>query len=67
VDGFRRTGNQDHLPRSLFSRAWLKTVDGDPEAARADPVWKIAERGPMRLSLAAFHPYRARAFHTVKP
>jgi len=72
VDGFRRSGNMDHLPRSLLARAWLRFITGartGPESAQADldEAWEIAERGPMRLHMADIHLYRARLFHGVEP
>jgi len=30
VDGLRRAGTMDHLPRGLLSRAWLRFLEGDP-------------------------------------
>jgi tetratricopeptide (TPR) repeat protein len=64
-----RAGSQDQLPRGLLSRAWLRFLEGDAEAARADldEAWEIAERGPMRLFMADIHLYGARLFHAVKP
>lgn len=65
VDGLRRAGQQDHLPRGLLTRAWLRAAMGDAEAARADlgEAQEIAERGPMPLHLADVALYRARLFH----
>ncbi len=69
VDGLRRAGTQDHLPRGLLTRAWLRFLAGDAAGAQADldEAWEIAERGPMRLFLADVHLYRARLFHGVTP
>jgi tetratricopeptide (TPR) repeat protein len=69
VDGLRRAGQLDDLPRGLLSRAWLRFVQGDHDGARTDldEAWEIAERGPMRLFLTDIHLYRARLFHAVKP
>jgi hypothetical protein len=72
VDGFRRSGFQDFLARSLLTRAWLRTLIGSPtggENARTDldEAWEIAARGPMRLHMGDIHLYRARLFHDVKP
>ena len=69
VDGLRRAGSADHIPRGLLCRAWLRSVDGDTSGARADldEAWQIAERGPMRLFMADIHLYRARLFHAVTP
>ncbi len=65
VDGLRRAGRIDHLPRGLLTRAWLLSTLGDPDATRADlaEAQEIAERGPMPLHLADVHLYRARLFH----
>ena len=64
VDGLRRAGRQDHIPRGILFRAWLRFVGGDPDRARADldEAWEIAERGPMPLFMADILLYRARLF-----
>jgi TIR domain len=67
TDGLRRAGSQDHLPRGLLSRAWLRCLDGDwtgPDSAEADldEAFEIGLRGPMPLYLADIHLYRARLF-----
>ena len=64
VQGLQRSGRADDLPRALLTRAWLRALQGDPTAARADldEAQQIAERGPMRLFLADVHLYRARLF-----
>jgi len=67
VDGLRRSGNMDDLPRGLLTRAWLRSLTGaraGPEGAQSDldEAWEIAERGPMPLFLADIHLYRARLF-----
>jgi tetratricopeptide (TPR) repeat protein len=67
VSGIRRAGSQDHLPRGLLTRAWLRSLTGartGPESAQSDldEAWEIAERGPMPLFLADIHLYRARLF-----
>ena len=69
VDGLRRAGTMDHLPRGLLSRAWLRFLEGDADASRRDldDAWQIAERGPMRLFMADVHLHRARLFHAEKP
>jgi tetratricopeptide (TPR) repeat protein len=69
VDGLRRVGQQDHIPRALLSRAWLRVMESDTDGARADldEAWQIAERGPMRLHMADIHLYRSRLFHRVTP
>jgi len=65
VDGLRRAGQVDELPKGLLTRAWLRSTQGRPEDARADldEAQEIAERGPMPLYLAEVHLYRARLFH----
>ncbi len=67
LSGLRRAGRQDHLPRGLLTRAWLRSLTGartGPESAQSDldEAWEIAERGPMPLFLADIHLYRARLF-----
>lgn len=67
ADGLRRAGAQDHVPRALLTRAWLRFLTGartGPDSAQADldEAWEIAERGPMRLHMADIHLYRARLF-----
>ncbi|MEY4749488.1 MAG: hypothetical protein RIQ60_1702 [Pseudomonadota bacterium] len=67
VSGLRRAGQQDHLPRGLLTRAWLRAITGPltgPDSAQADldEAWEIAERGPMRLHMADIHLYRVRLF-----
>jgi hypothetical protein len=65
VDGLRRSGYTDQIPRGLLTRAWLLVLEGDTAGARADldEAWQIAERGPMRLHVADIHLHRARLFH----
>jgi tetratricopeptide (TPR) repeat protein len=65
VSGLRAAGTQDHLPRGLLTRAWLRVVEGDAAHAKADldDAQRIAERGSMRLHLADVHLHRARLFH----
>jgi tetratricopeptide (TPR) repeat protein len=72
VSGLRRAGTQDHLPRGLLTRAWLRSLTGPgtgPESASSDldEAWEIAERGPMPLFLADIHLYRARLFFREQP
>ncbi len=67
VDGLRRAGQQDDLPRGLLTRAWLRSLTGartGPDSAQSDldEAWEIAERGPMPLFLADIHLHRARLF-----
>jgi hypothetical protein len=69
VDGLRRAGTQDFLPRGLLTRAWLRRLDGDLAGARddLDEACEIAERGPMPLHLADIHLHRARLFGADRP
>lgn len=64
MDGLRRAGTMDHLPRGVLSRAWLRFLEGDLDGARADldEAWEIAERGPMKLFMADIHLHRAQLF-----
>jgi tetratricopeptide (TPR) repeat protein len=67
VSGLRQAGMQDHIPRGLLTRAWLRGLIGartDPESAQSDldEAWEIAERGSMKLFLTDIHLYRARLF-----
>ncbi len=64
VDGLRRAGQSDELPKALLTRAWLLFVEGNPTAARADldEAQEIVERGPMPLFLADIALYRGRLF-----
>ncbi len=71
VSGLRRSGRQDHLPRGLLTRAWLRSLTGPrtgPDSAQSDleEAWEIAERGPMPLHRADIHLYRARLFFREK-
>jgi tetratricopeptide (TPR) repeat protein len=51
VDGLRRAGREDHLPRGLLGRAALRRFRCDFTGAATDlaEALEIAERGPMRL------------------
>jgi len=51
VDGLRRAGTEDYLPRGLLARATLRRFRSDFTGAAADltEALEIAERGPMRL------------------
>ncbi len=51
VDGLRRAGQEDDLPRGLLARAALRRFRSDFTGAKADltEALEIAERGPMRL------------------
>jgi tetratricopeptide (TPR) repeat protein len=67
VEGLRRSGDQDHLPKALLTRAWLRFLTGADTGAESaqgdlDEAWEIAERGGMKLHMADIHLYRARLF-----
>ena len=67
VDGLRRANVQHHIPRSLLTRAWLRSLTSartGPDSAQSDldEAWEIAERGPMPLFLVDIHLHRARLF-----
>ncbi|MGH8572612.1 MAG: hypothetical protein ACREX8_08560, partial [Gammaproteobacteria bacterium] len=67
VNGLRRAGRMDHLPRGLLTRAWLRSLEGPrtgPESAQSDldEALEIAGRGPMKLFMADIHLHRARLF-----
>jgi tetratricopeptide (TPR) repeat protein len=51
VEGLRRSGREDFLPRSLLARVILRRMRGDLAGAEADlsESLEIAERGSMRL------------------
>ncbi|HEX3529664.1 MAG TPA: tetratricopeptide repeat protein [Thermoanaerobaculia bacterium] len=51
VDGLRRAGQEDHLPRGLLARAALRRFRSDFTGAAADltEALEIAERGSMLL------------------
>jgi hypothetical protein len=71
VGGLRRGGMQNHLPRGLLTRAWLRSLTGvatGTESAQSDldDAFEIAERGPMPLFIADIHLYRARLFGLSK-
>lgn len=64
VDGLRRSGDTNFIPRGLLTRSWLRVRQGDLTGAQADldEAWEIAERGPMPLYQADILLYRARLF-----
>ena len=64
VDGLRKSGNMDDLPRSLLTRAWQRQLTGDPSGAASDlnEAAEIAERGPMPLYQTDILLTRARLF-----
>jgi tetratricopeptide (TPR) repeat protein len=71
VEGLRRAGSIDDLPRGLLARSWLRSFAGartgvDSAQEDLDDAWEIAERGPMPLFLADIHLYRARLFGRAK-
>ena len=57
VDGLRRAGTENHVPRGLLARAALRRLAGQLDAAAADlrEAEEIAERGHMLLHLADVH------------
>ena len=57
MDGLRRAGTQDYLPRGLLARAALRRVTGAHDRARGDldEALSIATRGGMRLHEADCH------------
>jgi tetratricopeptide (TPR) repeat protein len=57
VDGLRKAGTQDFLPRGLFARVEYYSVVGEYKKALVDlnEVREIAERGEMKLWLADYH------------
>ena len=64
TDFLRRSGNQDHLPGVLLTRALFRALTDAFDGAREDldEAYEIAERGPMKLHLADIHLHRARLF-----
>jgi tetratricopeptide (TPR) repeat protein len=62
VEGLRRAGTEDQLPRGLLARAAFRRDGGDWDKAREDldEANEIAGRGGMRLHLADRHLERAR-------
>lgn len=62
VDGFRRAGTMDQLPRGLLARAELYRFVSDYERAERDlaEVFRIATRSGMGLHLADYHLESAR-------
>jgi tetratricopeptide (TPR) repeat protein len=76
LDGLRRAGTVDQLPRALLIHAWLLTHSGqhtvsasgtDSAQTDLDEAWEIAERGPMPLFMAEIHLYRAGLFQQIQP
>lgn len=65
VEGLRRSGYTDYLPRGLLSRAWLHHLVTNPTAATTDldEAESIATRSGMPIFLADVHLTRARLFH----
>ena len=62
VEGLRKSGNQDDLPRGLLARAAWHRLQGRYELAAHDlaEVFDIAEPGGMRLHLCDYHLESAR-------
>lgn len=69
VEGLRRSGATHYLPPGLLTRAWLHTLEKNPQDAQADldEAMEIAERGPMPLYMADIYLHRARLFFRVTP
>jgi hypothetical protein len=68
VDGLRRAGQENHLPRGLLARAALRRVRRFAAGADADlaKVFEIAERGSMRLYVCDAHLESARLALTTR-
>jgi tetratricopeptide (TPR) repeat protein len=64
VEGLRSSGQMDHLPRGLLTRAWLHHLTTNPTAAITDldEGESIATRSGMPIFLADVHLTRARLF-----
>jgi tetratricopeptide (TPR) repeat protein len=62
VDGLRKAGQDDQLPRGLLARAALRRQRGDFAAAHRDldEVFALATRSSMRLHLTDYHLEQAR-------
>ncbi len=69
AEGFRKSGDLNHLPQVFLSLSLLRFLEGDTRGGRADldEAFDIAERGPMRLHMADIHLHRARLFFREKP
>ena len=72
VDGLRRAGYMNVLPRGLLTRAWLFAhtshhIGPDSAQTDLDEAWEIAEAGPMPLFMADIHLHRAGLFHHITP
>jgi hypothetical protein len=64
VEGLRRSGQMDYLPRALLARAWLHHILANPTATTTDldEAESPALRGPMLIFLADVHLTRARLY-----
>jgi len=62
VEGFRKAGDEAHIPCGLLARAAFRRDTGDLDGAQEDlaETHEIASRGGMRLFLADYHLERAR-------
>ncbi|MBM96787.1 MAG: hypothetical protein CMI09_13200 [Oceanospirillaceae bacterium] len=62
VEGLRKAGTQDHLPRGLLTRAQFFRLSGDCAKAQEDldEVYELAEPSGMRLFLTDYHLESAR-------
>lgn len=68
LDGLRKAGQADELPKALLTAALHAHLRGDAPAASRQlaEAQQIAERGPMPLFLADVHLHRARLFGRMK-
>jgi len=64
VEGLRKAGHEDYLPRGLLARAALRRQRGDFAAAQHDlaEAFALATRCGMRLHLTDYHLEQARLF-----
>ena len=66
VEGLRKSGTQDHIPRGFLTRAELYRQQGNYKEARKDlqEVFEIAERSEMQLHLCDYHLAMAKLLRT---
>lgn len=69
LDGLRKAGRSDYLPKALLTAAHWQALLGDAATAERHlaEAQRIAERGPMPLYLADVHLHRARLAGMTKP
>ncbi len=80
VEGLRKAGQEDYLPRGLLDRAgyhrWSLSLGGNPDGGQQNPHYKAAvqdlqetrdtsDRGGMRLHLTDYHLESARLALTI--